>query len=106
MLAGSRAFVLQDWALCASAGRVLSQPGVVRAVGEHLSGRGAAHETGEIDAPQLIRTICLASTGRAEDPCSCPGITGHSQITWTCYPGGLGIASRGCQRAGSLPPLP
>jgi hypothetical protein len=30
----------------------------------------------------------------------------HSQITWTCCPGGLCIANRGCQRAGSLPPLP
>jgi hypothetical protein len=42
-LGPGQGIVFQNWAFCASGGRALSQPGVIRAVGQHLSGRGAAH---------------------------------------------------------------
>jgi len=50
--APAKAFALQNYAFCASAGWALSQPGVVRAVGQHLSGCGAAHER--------ARSMCLS----------------------------------------------
>jgi integrase len=51
-----------------------------------------------VSASRLGRTHC--GTNRK------PRVWKHSQITWTCYLGGICLASRGCQRAGSLPPLP
>ena len=57
------------------------------------------------------RTICPASTGRADDPLQLPGITGPHPRTANLAGvaaladhldlfGGLWIANRGCQRAG------
>jgi hypothetical protein len=51
-LGPAKTFVLQNCAFCASAGRALSQPGVVGAVDQHLSGCGAAHER--------ARSMCLS----------------------------------------------
>jgi hypothetical protein len=74
---------------------------------------GANIESLGVERGHAARTLCLASTGQAEDPRSCWRITGphprtvglgvwrHSQITWTCCLRGLCIASRGCQRPGS-----